>query len=114
MALESVLGGLLLISVYVLIYFRLMVRFHHARVNAKKERSFLAVLTVPPYRNLDDKGKTYARRWWHTLLFMTVIVGALAMRVDLKHGSRTALIAAPPNIQLETPPVAAASGGRTE
>ncbi len=78
------LGVLLLISLYVLIYFGFMVRFHHARVNEKKERSFLAVLTVPPYRNLDESGKAYARRWWYTLLFMTLIVGVLATRVDLQ------------------------------
>ncbi len=113
--LESVLGGLLLICVYVLIYFRLMVRFHHARVNVKKERSLLAVLTVPPYRNLDDKGKAYARRWWYTLLFMTVIVGVLATRIDFKHGPRTASTAAPPITKLEAPSVAtAAIAGRTK
>ena len=54
--LETILAVLLLVSVYVLIYFRLMVRFHHARVNPKKERTFLAVLSVPPYRNLDGRG----------------------------------------------------------
>lgn len=109
MTIETVLGALLLISLYVLIYFRLMVRFHHARVSEKKERSFLAVLTVPPYRTLDDKGKAYTRRWWYTLLCMTVIVGVLATRVDFKHVPRAASTAVAPSAQSETASVAAAA-----
>lgn len=106
MSLETALGILLLISVYVLVYFRLMVRFHHAKMNEKKEKSFLAVLTVPPYRNLNDKGKHYARRWWYTLLFMALIIGVLAIRIDFGRAPQPVSTSMP-----ETTPWHAAESG---
>lgn len=88
MHLETLFGLLLLIGLYVLVYFRLMVRFFQSRASEHPQKTFAALLSVPPYRGLDEKGKRYARRWWYTLLLMTAIIVLLAFRLDF--GTRSA------------------------
>jgi hypothetical protein len=77
-----VLGFLLVVTGYVVIYYRLMVRHFYQRQFNVKESTFGALFSCPPYGRLDDLGKKYARRYWVAVAIMVGCLLALAYVTD--------------------------------
>jgi len=84
---KTLLLILLLLDVYVLIYFRLMVRYYYQCQYQTKESAFWALLSPPPYRRLDKKGKAYARRYLAAVAAMAAILVALSFSVKFVGGT---------------------------
>ena len=82
MSWETLIGAALVVNVYVLVYYRLMVRFHQQKQDGRPQKTAAALLSTPPYRRLSERGRQYARRWWYALAVMTVIVAVLALRLE--------------------------------
>ena len=78
MSLRTVLGMLLVVNGYVLVYYRLLVRHYYQEQQGVKESTFGALFSFPPYQRLPASGKKYARRYWValTLLIIVLLVSA--------------------------------------
>lgn len=63
---------LLIFSVYLAVYYRLMANFYATQQSGIKKSAFVVLCSFPPYRHLPDKGKKYARRYWISLLILFV------------------------------------------
>lgn len=72
------LGVLLVVSGYVVIYYRLLVRHFYQQQYNVKETTFAALFSFPPYGRLDDLGKKYAKRYWVAVAAMISCLLALA------------------------------------
>jgi len=79
MSLRTVLGILLVLNGYVLIYYRLMVRHFYEEQHGVKESTFGALFSFPPYGQLPEAGKKYARRYWWALILIVVWLVAAAL-----------------------------------
>ena len=74
MSLRTMLGILLVINGYVLIYYRLLVKHFYEEQIGAKESVFGALFSFPPYSRLTETGKKYARRYWIALALLTIIL----------------------------------------
>lgn len=79
---RALLGALLVVSVYVAIYYRLLVRHYYEKHLGIRESTFGALFSFPPYRVLPEAGKKYARRYWIATAFMVSCVVALSLLTD--------------------------------
>jgi len=70
------LAILLVISAYVVIYYRLLVRHYYEKQHNVQESTFGVIFSLPPYNALPEKGKKYAQRYW---VAMVVMVGAVLL-----------------------------------
>lgn len=84
MSLRTVLGILLVVNGYVLVYYRLLVRHFHQERNGVKEGTFAALFSFPPYQQLSESGRKYARRYWVTL---ALLVAVLLVSAFVKEGA---------------------------
>lgn len=82
---QTAIGILLIASVYALIYYRLLVRHYYEKTTRKKESTFGAVFSFPPYRILPVEGRKYAKRYWLTLMIMVACVSAAAALMDFTY-----------------------------
>jgi hypothetical protein len=79
---RTFLGVLLVVCGYVVIYYRLMVRHHYEQHHRVKETAFGALFSFPPYGQLPEAGKKYARRYWIAVAVMTGCLLAIAAVTD--------------------------------
>lgn len=79
MSLRTMLGILLVVNGYVLIYYRLLVKHFYEEQIGAKESVFGALFSFPPYGRLSEPGKKYARRYWITLALLTIILLLIAV-----------------------------------
>jgi hypothetical protein len=79
---RNALGVLLVMTGYVVIYYRLLVRHFYQQQFNVKESTFGALFSFPPYGRLDDLGKKYARRYWVAVAIMLGCLLALAYVTD--------------------------------
>jgi hypothetical protein len=76
---KSILGAIMLLNVYIIVYYRLMVRHYYEQAMNAKESTFGALFSLPPYKSLPEKGKKYARKYWLAILLMFCCIGYLAL-----------------------------------
>ena len=62
------------VSGYVVIYYRLMVRHFYQQQYQVKESTFAALFSFPPYARLDSLGRKYARRYWMAVIALVVFL----------------------------------------
>lgn len=79
---RTFIGILLVMSGYVVIYYRLLVRHFYQQQYNVKETTFGALFSFPPYRRLDALGQKYARRYWVAVALMVSCLIALAVITD--------------------------------
>jgi uncharacterized membrane protein HdeD (DUF308 family) len=84
MSLRTVLGILLVVNGYVLIYYRLLVRHFYQEHSGVKEGTFGALFSFPPYQRLPELGKKYARRYW---IAMGLLISVLLVSAFVKDGA---------------------------
>ena len=65
--LDTVVGTIVIIDVYVLIFFRLLVRRDHERHTGQRESTFGAIFSVPERDHLSPSGRRDRRRYWVSL-----------------------------------------------
>lgn len=87
---RTFLGILLVITGYVVIYYRLLVRHFYEQQYQVKENTFGALFSFPPYGRLDALGKKYARRYWVAVAVLVVCLLALAATSDFAAWKRFA------------------------
>ena len=75
------LGILLVVNGYVLVYYRLLVRHFHQERSGVKEGTFAALFSFPP-QQLSESGRKYARRYWVTLALLVAVLLASAFVKD--------------------------------
>lgn len=76
------MGVLLIASTYVVVYYRLMVRHFYEKKRGRRESTFAALFSFPPYRSLPESGKKYARRYWIAMGFLIGCILATAFLTD--------------------------------
>lgn len=69
----------LLVSLYIVVYYRLLVRYYYQLETGRKEGAFVTLFSFPPYSALPEKGKVYAKRYWCAVTVMILCVLSLAM-----------------------------------
>ena len=79
---RNFLGLVMIITVYVIVYYRLLVKHDYETKQNKKETAFGAIFTFPPYKYLSDQGKQYAKKYWIALSVMIACVGYLALTTE--------------------------------
>jgi len=82
MSLRAILGILLVINGYVLIYYRLLVKHYFEEQHGVKESTFGALFSFPPYRRLSVPGRKYARRYWVALILLIIVLLASAFNKE--------------------------------
>jgi len=93
MSLRTMLGILLVVNGYVLIYYRLLVRHFYEEQHGVKESTFGALFSFPPYSRSPELGKKYARRYWMAL---ALLVSLLLVSALVKEGAVWLAIGDPP------------------
>lgn len=79
---RTFLGILLVVTGYVVIYYRLLVRHFYEQQYRVKENTFGALFSFPPYGRLDELGRKYARRYWVAVAALVICLLALAAASD--------------------------------
>lgn len=79
---RTLIAIIVVVDVYVIVYYRLLVRFYYEQERGVKEGTFGALFSFPPYARLPEKGKTYARRYWVAVGVLTACVAVLAVFAD--------------------------------
>lgn len=79
---RTLLGILVVIDVYIIVYYRLMVRYYYEQAHGVRESTFSALFSFPPYSQLPDKGRRYARRYWVAMAVLLAIIAVLAAMTD--------------------------------
>ncbi len=74
---EALLGFIIMIDAYVIIYYRLMVKFYYQNENNKMESNFSAIFSFPPHSKLSEKGKHYSKRYWIAMAVLLVSIALL-------------------------------------
>ncbi len=81
-ALKLLFWVIVILDVYVLVYYRLLVKHYYEQAQGISEGTFWTLLSFPPYGRLPQAGKRYARRYWVALTVLAGCVTALAMTAD--------------------------------
>ena len=81
-ALKFLLWIVVFLDVYVLVYYRLLVKHHYEQARGIAEGTFWTLLSFPPYGRLPEAGRKYARRYWVALAVLVGCVTVLALSVD--------------------------------
>jgi hypothetical protein len=79
-----VIGVVLVIDVYALVYYRLLVRYFLKADRGIEETAFAALFTPPPYRLLSDLGRKYAKRYYGAIGVLAACMAAIAWRTDFR------------------------------
>lgn len=80
---RTLLGIIVVADAYIIVYYRLLVRFYYEQQHGVKEGTFGALFSFPPYAKLPDRGKQYARRYWVAVGILVACVAVLASLADL-------------------------------
>ena len=99
MSLRTVLGILLVVNGYVLIYYRLLVRHLYEEQQGVKESTFGALFSFPPYQRLPELGKKYARRYWVAIALLVIL---LLVSAFVKEGAVLPTTGEPPTMSSGT------------
>jgi len=81
-AFKALLWIVVFLDVYVLVYYRLLVKHHYQKAHGVNEGTFWILLCFPPYARLPVAGRKYAHRYWVALGVLVGCVIALAMTAD--------------------------------
>ncbi len=75
---RNLIGILLIFNAYIIIYYRLMLRYYTEQQTGRKESAFGAIFSFPPLRLFPEKGRKYFKRYWIAIGVMLLGVGYLA------------------------------------
>lgn len=84
MRMKAFLAVMLVAGVYVVVYYRLMVRHCYERQYGIRENAFGALFSFAPYFRLDAGGRRYARRHIAAVGVLVLVVGSLVAFTDVK------------------------------
>ena len=68
--LDTIVGIVILVDVYVIVLFRLLVRRDYEQRSGNKESMFDVVLSVPKKDRLSPSGRGFLRKYWMALGIM--------------------------------------------
>ena len=80
---RTVLGMILIVCIYVIVYYRLLLRHYHLKATGLNESTFWSIFSPPPYATLPVDKKKYARRYWYALLALLLCIAGLAATSQL-------------------------------
>jgi len=73
----------MVLDVYVVVYYRLLVRFYYQKATQRRETALGALFSFPPYRVLPRQGRRCVQRYWISMLVLIVCVLLLASNINL-------------------------------
>ena len=82
---DNLLALILIIDLYVVIYYRLMVRHYYEKENNVRETNFAAIFSLPPHSRLSSEGKKFSQRYWYAVSVMLLCIAILASTRDLSY-----------------------------
>ena len=68
--LDTLVGIVIIVDVYVIIFFRLLVRRDYERTSGNKESMFDVILSAPKKDKLSPSGQALLRKYWMALGIM--------------------------------------------
>jgi hypothetical protein len=80
---KGILVALMVLDVYVVVYYRLLVRFYYQKVTQRRETALGALFSLPPYRILPQQGRRCVQRYWISILVLIACVLLLASNINL-------------------------------
>ncbi len=81
-------GVLMILSGYVLIFYRLMIKHHYEMHNQLKEGTLSTIFSFPPYRLLPAVARKYLLRYWITFVIFLVCLLIVALLTDFSSWQR--------------------------
>lgn len=81
---DYVIGTILVVDAYVLIYYRLLVRHFLGKDDGVAESGFFALLAPPPLVIASPRARKYAKRFYAALAVLVLCVLAIAWRQDFR------------------------------
>ena len=72
--LDTIVGIIILIDVYVIVFFRLLVRRDYEQRSGSKESMFDVLLSVPKKQSLSPSGQAFLRKYWFALGIMGLCI----------------------------------------
>ncbi len=75
---RNLIGVLLIFNVYIIIYYRLILRYYTEQQTGRKESTFGAIFSFPSLKLLPEKARKYFKRYWIAIGVMLLGVGYLA------------------------------------
>jgi len=82
--LKTLLGIVLFVDAYVIVYYRLLVRHYYEQATGRQESTFGALFSLPPYKILPPAGRRYAKRYWVAVGLLVVCMAILATITELR------------------------------
>jgi Na+/H+ antiporter NhaC len=76
---RNFIGVMMTFLVYIIVYYRLLVKHDYQTEQNKKETAFCAIITFPSHKFLFEDGKQYAIKYWTVLSIMISCVVNLAI-----------------------------------
>jgi hypothetical protein len=80
---DYLIGAVLIADIYVLVYYRLLVRHFLAEDEGVKETGF-ALLSLPPFKINSLLARKYAKRYYAALAVLALCFAAIAWRTDFR------------------------------
>lgn len=80
---KGTLVALMVLDVYVVVYYRLLVRFYYQKATQRRETALGALFSLPPYRVLPQQGRRCVQRYWISMLVLIACVLLLASNINL-------------------------------
>lgn len=85
---RNLFGILLILSGYVLIFYRLMIKHHYETYNQIKESTLGTIFSFPPHRLLPQVARKYLLRYWISFAILLVCLLTVALLTDFSSWQR--------------------------
>lgn len=76
---EIIVGLLMILDVYVIIFFRLLVRRDYEQQTGERESSFAVIFSAPRPSSLSDSGRAALSNYWIAMGFMALLVAYVGL-----------------------------------
>ena len=75
---RNLIGLIIVVDAYLLVYYRLLLRYYTEQATGRKESNFGALFSLPPRKLIPEDKRHYFRRYWLAMLLMLACVAWLA------------------------------------
>lgn len=83
-SLRIVFGVILIVALYVIVYYRLMIRYHYEKATGNKETTIGAIFTAPPISKVPKDKRHYVVRYFIAVGVLTAAIIAIALVFEVK------------------------------
>ncbi len=79
---RNLIGLIIVVDAYVIVYYRLILRYHTEQATGRKESAFGALFSLPPRRVIPEQCRKYLRCYWIAISVLLLCVVYLAFNTE--------------------------------